>query len=391
MTLVQSSPTTIYELDLNWFRLELRDLEDEVEGMPFVRTHKHNTEVSLGGITYARVIEIINDYTVTFEDDQYAVNLVGANSNVGDVVNVNQVSVRSQNSAGLISSPDIEYASFNGGVTVDVNSGNSGTVFPRGTERMKVDNLADAYLIATYRGFNKIYVHSDLTISGTEDWSNFVFVGRNHIQTDITIDASASVSGITIEQCNVSNSTLDGENVLSECVVGTLDYLNGHIHDCSLNGTITLGGGQDAYFDDCTQLDFHVNPGVDMGGSGQDLVMTNYVGIVEISNLNSSGNAAGIGLQGGRVVLEDTVVSGTVHVSGIGHLVDSNGDAIISGTWNGGVTIINELIDSYNLEVIRRMVYNNVDVSGDVATIYEEDGVTVWKQFNLANDGRLQL
>ena len=101
MVLIQPAPE-IRQLDLDTFRLILRDLEDSPDGMAFLRTHKHNTEVTLGGVTYARLIEIINGYTVTFEDDQYAVNLIGANSNVGDVVNVNQVSVRSANSTGLV-------------------------------------------------------------------------------------------------------------------------------------------------------------------------------------------------------------------------------------------------------------------------------------------------
>lgn len=92
----------LYELDIDEFRLTLRSLEDDEEGMPFLRTHKHDTESTLGGITYARKIEIINGYTVTFEDGQYAVQLVGANSNIGDVINVNQVSVRTNNAAGLI-------------------------------------------------------------------------------------------------------------------------------------------------------------------------------------------------------------------------------------------------------------------------------------------------
>ncbi len=103
LTLVQSVPTVIYDLDLDQFRLDLRALEATEEGSPFPDTHSHNTSVTLGGIDYARLVEIINGYTVTFEDGQYAVNLIGANSNVGDVVNVNQVSIRPQNSAGNIS------------------------------------------------------------------------------------------------------------------------------------------------------------------------------------------------------------------------------------------------------------------------------------------------
>jgi hypothetical protein len=90
-----------YELDVDVFRLALKDLEDG-EGMPFPDTHQHNTTVTIGGVTLARVVEIINGYTVTFEDGQYAVNLVGANNNISDVANVNQVSIRSGNTAGLV-------------------------------------------------------------------------------------------------------------------------------------------------------------------------------------------------------------------------------------------------------------------------------------------------
>ena len=102
MTLIQSIPTEIRELDLNWFRLALKAYEAAVYGIYLLKTHNHNTEVTLGSLTFARVIEILPPYTITFEDGQYAVNLVNANSNVSDRTNVNQVSVRSSNSAGLV-------------------------------------------------------------------------------------------------------------------------------------------------------------------------------------------------------------------------------------------------------------------------------------------------
>jgi len=92
----------IYELDVNWFRNQLKDIEDNVEGIPFSQTHTHNTEVTLGSLTLSRVVEIIAPYTITFEDGQYAVNLVGANNNIADRTNVNQVSVRANNSAGMV-------------------------------------------------------------------------------------------------------------------------------------------------------------------------------------------------------------------------------------------------------------------------------------------------
>jgi len=102
LTLIQSSPIIVYEMDLNVLRQTLKDLEDSDLGMVYPDTHRHNTAVDISGITLARVIEFINNYTVTVEDGQYAVNFIGANSNIADVINPNQVSIRIANSAGLI-------------------------------------------------------------------------------------------------------------------------------------------------------------------------------------------------------------------------------------------------------------------------------------------------
>lgn len=102
MTQTQASPIEIYELDIDAFRLTLKSLEDDVDGITFLDTHNHTTETVLAGVTYARFIEIINGYTVEFEDGQYVVNTIGANHNITDVKVPNQVSVITNNSAGLI-------------------------------------------------------------------------------------------------------------------------------------------------------------------------------------------------------------------------------------------------------------------------------------------------
>ncbi len=100
---------TLYALDTDAFRLTLKGLEDDIDGMPFPDTHRHNTEVTIAGATYARFVEIINGYTVVFEDGQYAVRLDGSNNNIFDegVIVRNQVSIIPTNSAGLISGVSI--------------------------------------------------------------------------------------------------------------------------------------------------------------------------------------------------------------------------------------------------------------------------------------------
>lgn len=92
----------IYELDTEQLRLDLKDAEDSEIGIAYEDTHRRNAPVTISGATYAQTLEIINGYTVTFEDGQYAVNFVGSNNNIYDVTNVNQVSLRPSNSAGLI-------------------------------------------------------------------------------------------------------------------------------------------------------------------------------------------------------------------------------------------------------------------------------------------------
>lgn len=101
---------TIYELDTDWFRLQLKAWEAGgnglSEGITFLKTHNHNTEVTIAGITYARSLEILAPYSVEFEDGQYTVILTGSNNNIFDVANgileQNQVQVIPTNSAGLI-------------------------------------------------------------------------------------------------------------------------------------------------------------------------------------------------------------------------------------------------------------------------------------------------
>lgn len=110
LTLISGTPGNgddLYEFDVNQFRLDLRDLEDSETGSMFLPTHNHNTTVTLSGVTYARVFEIINGYKVEFEDvggldGHYSVRCVGANHNIGDVKVVNSVSLIIGNSAGLI-------------------------------------------------------------------------------------------------------------------------------------------------------------------------------------------------------------------------------------------------------------------------------------------------
>jgi len=101
-TLVSAGPPEIREYNvLDTFWVEVKAIEDDAEGMPFVHIVERVPAKLLGGVDFADIVEVVNGYTVTFEDGQYQINLIGANHNLSDVANPNSVGLRTANSAGL--------------------------------------------------------------------------------------------------------------------------------------------------------------------------------------------------------------------------------------------------------------------------------------------------
>ena len=405
LTLTQSSPTEIRELDINWFRLTLKDLEDDPDGMPFPKTHRHNTEVTVGGLTLARVVEILPPYTITFEDGQYAVNLVGANSNIGDRVNVNQVSVRSQNSAGMISSPEIEYASFNGGISYDEIHGFSGTMYPIGTPRKPVNNIIDAQLIAEYRGFTTGYIIGDATFTSDTNVKKFSFYGSSRDITHVHIDDGASVEDCIFNNMHITGY-LDGNSRLIECSIDNIDYIKGKMEQCLLEpGTIKILSNGVAYLLDCWtgHTTTMVNlPTIDMNGSGQSLVIRNHNGAIKIINKTGPETIVAT-LDGGSLFIDlTTVTDGVIITEGVGSLLDAATRANISSGVYGNLTIQNSLIsvntitdgvwaDSNAVQLLADTAFakeiegGKWEILSNQMIFYADDNTTEIARFNLFN------
>ena len=355
-TLIQSTPTEIRQLDLNVFRLELKDIEDSPEGMAYIRTHNHNTAVTVGGVTLARVVEIINGYTVTFEDGQYAVNLVGANSNVADVVNVNQVSVRSANSAGLVTSQAIEFGEFEGKVWVSQSGGTSGSVYPKGTLRDPVNNLTDAKLIADFRGFDTVQLIGDFTFLPTDTLDDFTMIGQSISRTNLTLTDSAIITNCTFEDAHVSG-TLDGNSEIHACHIENLNYTEGDVHDCQLNSGVIKLGGSGAGFVNCwSGIAGGSTPTIDFNHMPGDLLMRNYSGGLKIVNKTDSGGVS-IDILSGQILLDSSNTFGNVYIRGMGKLVNECTDSC---------AVFEELLDSRNLN---KPVYGG-GVDLDTSSVY---------------------
>ena len=331
MLLVQSSPSIIYQLDMEQLRLALKDLEDDVQGINWPVTHSRNAPVTISGAVLAQVIEILPPYTLSFEEvgTPYRVNIVGANSNAGDRTNLGsgEVSVSTSNSAGLQDLNSLQIASFDGGVTVDVTSNFQGTQFPNGTRANPVNTLSDAISIAMTRGLHVIYVASDLTIgAGINLGPGFEFIGNGKTHITITLDAAATISNSLFRNVTIQG-TLDNDNKIIDCIVLDLFDNNGFIENCELSGTVEIGGGTLSSIVNCYSGFAGGGPDdtaiVDMGGSGQPLVMRGYKGGIKLINKTGTDKVS-IDMESGQLVVDSTVTTGDIVVRGICKVTDNS-------------------------------------------------------------------
>lgn len=100
-TLVAAGPPEIRALSINDLWTELHAIQQSEQGIVHLDIFLRRPARTLAGVTYAPELEIINGYTLEFEDGQYAVNVIDGNSNVSDVQVRNQVGVNTANSAGF--------------------------------------------------------------------------------------------------------------------------------------------------------------------------------------------------------------------------------------------------------------------------------------------------
>ena len=335
LALLQSDPE-IRALDLNAFHLWLKDAEDSEDGMPFLDTHNHNTEVELAGLTYARIVEITNGYTVEFEDGQYTISCTGANHNLSDVKVANQVSLIVNNAAGLITNAAIEYSSFDGAVCIHVASGNSGTVFPIGTPRAPVNNLTDALLIAQVRGFTVLKVIGNITLGASDNVDGFIIRGVTFDDTLITVVAGCSTDDTHFEDTTVVGD-MTGAIGLKNAhigVAGITGFVPGHIESTVFEGDLAVSGSGTLHIlNSWSGVPGHGHPDIDMGGaSGPSLGVRNWTGGIGVKNLTDTRDIS-IDMGSGHVHVMDTVTNGTFVVRGIAKLTDeSSGSANIDST-----------------------------------------------------------
>ena len=306
-----------YKLDLDEFRRKCRDLEaDTANGLSYPPIVEYNPVVDTGDVLLARVVLIINGYTVTFEDGQYAVLFDGANTNIHNFTNVNQVSVRPNNSTGLQDLSTLLTSAYQGRVAVNTVKGQTGTSTPIGTLNKPSNNIIDAVEIADINGIGEIYLVNSVDLIDGDDVSGLMVRGSSPIRVSVHIDDGANVYQSEFNYITVSG-ILDGQSIIRDSIINGLEYVTGFIDNSGLLApAIVLGAGSQATFNNCfSNVPGTATPTIDMGGAGQTLAIRGYRGGIRIMNRTGS-DACSMDIDSGHVVVDASCTGDPITIRG---------------------------------------------------------------------------
>lgn len=313
---------SIYQLDVDAFRLILRDLEDDPDGRPWQKTHNHNTEVTLSGVTYARIFEILAPYTVEFENGNYSVSCTNANHNIADRKVVNSVSLIINNSAGLTNLEEIQNLSFFGrdgpGVTLDVINGEAGTFYPIGGLKRPVNNITDALTILTAKKYNRLYVRGDLTTGVSDNLNSLIVVSESDHQALITI-----TSGTTTQNTNFRDTRLEGimngHCDVHNCEITTngISNFSGDLKNCELEGNISCNATGDCNITDCktTTTGSAARPSL-IANNNPSIAVRGHVGSLNIKNVADANCFVCLDVLSGNIYTDSSCTNGNIIIRG---------------------------------------------------------------------------
>lgn len=328
-----------YTLDTNALRIALREIEQSEDGQTQPITHNHNTQVTLGGIQYARIIEILSPYTIKFEETgvPYVVSLIGSNNNILEKTNLGTVQVLANNSAGLINITEVQQAAFNGRVAISTSTGTSGTLYPIGTLSKPTLTFTDANSIATSRGLTNFYLVGNFTVSSTDNVTARHFYGEgatlNTYRTTVTLTQGCITTNSVWHDCRITGYQ-GGESVYKDCIIDGLDnahciyercgLLDGAARGYTIRQTSAVSSGHASYFKECFSDEGTAI--FDRNGARLNVTFENWHGRLKVINQNhaTSSGQMWIHMIGGALTVDSTCTKGKITITGFGELINNS-------------------------------------------------------------------
>lgn len=235
--------------------------------------------------------------------------------------------------------PEIEHNSFNERVTLDVNNGVAGTLYPIGTPTNPVNNIDDAKIIAAYRGFNRIDLKSPITITSGRNIDGLHIISDNWLE--VTIEPGVSTQNTNFERISIYGEFDGFWNILTDC--WTYEATNfcgwlrgGSFINIALAPYTTESAGQ-SFFDDVVPM-YPDNYSTITCNVNVAVAISAYNGRLNVKSM-TTGCTVGAGFGTGMLMLDNTNTGGLLTICGLCELEDTS----------SGVTVYN---NSLNVDTI---------------------------------------
>ena len=380
---------TLYEMDTEVdFRQQVNAIMASEEGIVFEDPIRHNTEVTIAGLTLARVIEMINGYSLVFSpDSQWSVRYTGSNNNLFDIENgvldQNQVQVIPNNSAGLIALPRIlsltEANAYGGAIHIDAVNGNDAN---DGTPDAPVQTAAAAKIRADLLKLQEYHFKGSITLTSAHDRWNLV--GQSAAFNDVVNLNNQSVDESRFQGCQLSGDATESSIEAVWCELDNPGNLYGIFRQCGLLNTFKVEAltPRTYVFHHCfSQVAGPGRPALDFTNVAvtHNVQFRNYVGGMNVRNM-VQGNLS-LDVVAGTVDLESTITGGAGVVRGEGLLIENYG---------GTFSLINGMVEADDFRLMKQLLGGKVVVSVDdlTVTVYDEDLTTVLLVLDVTADGR---
>lgn len=234
-----------------------------------------------------------------------------------------QVVRTASSSATLQELEDIQYASFEGGVTLDPVNGLDTN---RGNREFPVKTIAKAQEIAVTRGFKTIWVKGSLTLQATDDVRNYNLNGEAPNKSYIYVTDGCLTDQVHFNHVSIQGVLTGSDADFRDCFISDISGVVGILRNCYLSGTIVLSGTSSdiVTFTNCYLGTSAIGlVEINMNGDGPALAMRPYTGGIRILNKTGSSKVA-IDFISGRIELESSITAGTFFLRGAGAEISKN-------------------------------------------------------------------
>jgi len=306
-----------------WWQL-LREANYNAEGMVFDTMYNSIAPTA----STPRIVEVINGYTVQFENGLYSVEFINGNTNFRDVEIKNMVSVGTNNTTGFIDPTFLEAGLFTSGmIVVDVLHGYAGTdKTPEGgiigTSQTPVNNFPDAKIIAENRGLRDFLIPHDATITNVDFSVGYNFIGTTPF-TELVLAASADMTSCSMTNLTISGE-LDGLNMISRSTIGAVTSLSGFVEKCAFASTVSISGPT-FLFECYSQVTGTGHPVFNIGNN--DIGLRDCHGSFGMENM--TGGVHTLQVEGGRIIMYPTCTGGDVYLRGTPYEITDNSNGTI--------------------------------------------------------------